>query len=203
MRAVGAGWQHRDVRHSLVLTAPGVLLVPLADVHAPALAALVDEPMWRGMSSPVPRTPDDVLDLIAAADADPGRYAFAVVEESSGAVVGSTSLYDVTLTAARAEIGFTYYARRVWGTTVNPACKLALFSQGFDDWGLARVALRADTANSRSIGAILRLGATAEGVLRSHRVRPDGSRGDTAYFSVLADEWPEVRGGLEQRVGLA
>ena len=191
------------MRHALVLTAPGVVLVPLADAHAPALAALVDEAMWAGMSTPVPRTADDVLDLVATAHADPTRYAFAVVERGSGEVVGSTSLYDVTPAAARAEIGFTYYARRVWGTTVNPACKLALLSQAFDEWDLARVALRADSANSRSIGAILRLGATAEGVLRSHRVRPDGSRGDTAYFSVLADEWPQVRAGLRDRLGLA
>ena len=191
------------MRHALVLTAPGVVLVPLADVHAPVLAALVDEAMWAGMSTPVPRTADDVLDLVATAHADPARYAFAVVDDGSGEVVGSTSLYDVTPAAARAEIGFTYYARRVWGTTVNPACKLALLSQAFDEWDLARVALRADSANSRSIGAILRLGATAEGVLRSHRVRPDGSRGDTAYFSVLADEWPQVRAGLRDRLGLA
>ena len=78
-----------------------------------------------------------------------------------------------------------------------------LLSQAFDEWDLARVALRADSANSRSISAILRLGASAEGVLRSHRVRPDGSRGDTAYFSVLADEWPQVRAGLRDRLGLA
>lgn len=191
------------MRHDLVLTAPGVLLVPLADVHAPALAALVDDALWAGMSSPTPRTADDVRALVAAADADPARYAFAVVEQQTGEVVGSTSLYDVAPAAGRAEIGFTYYARRVWGGTVNPACKLALFTQAFDEWQLARVALRADTANSRSIGAILRLGATAEGVLRSHRVRPDGSRGDTAYFSVLADEWPTVRAGLERRLGTA
>ena len=62
------------------------------------------------------------------------------------------------------------------------------------------MALRADSANTRSIGAILRLGAVPEGVLRSHRVRPDGDRGDTAYFSVLADEWPAVRGGLLTRL---
>jgi RimJ/RimL family protein N-acetyltransferase len=65
---------------------------------------------------------------------------------------------------------------------------------------MQRVALRADARNTRSIGAILRLGATAEGVLRSHRVAPDGSRGDTAYFSVLADEWPRVRDGLLARL---
>jgi RimJ/RimL family protein N-acetyltransferase len=195
-------WQDRGVRHDLVLAAPGVLLVPLGQVHAAGLLAAVDEGMWAGMTTPFPRTLDDALALVGAAHADPTRHAFAVLDED-GAVVGSTSLYEHVPRMARAEIGFTHYARRVWGTVVNPACKLALFTQAFDVWGCERVALRADAANTRSIGAITRLGATPEGVLRSHRVRPDGTRGDTAYFSVLAGEWPAVRAALEARLGLA
>ncbi len=188
------------MRHDLVLSAPGVLLVPLEEVHAARLLATIDDELWRGMTSPVPRTVDDVVALARAAHADPGRTAFAVLDDA-GEVVGSTSLYDHAPAMARVEIGFTHYARAVWGTRVNPACKLALLTQAFDAWGCARVALRADAANTRSIGAITRLGAVPEGVLRSHRVRPDGSRGDTAYFSVLADEWPAVRAGLEARLG--
>lgn len=187
------------MRHDLVLTAPGVTLVPLDEVHAPALLALVDDGLWAGMTSPVPRTAEDVVALVRAAHADPGRTAFAVLDDGSE-VVGSTSLYDHVPAMARVEIGFTYYARRVWGTSVNPACKLALFTQAFDEWGCARVALRADAANTRSVGAIMRLGGVPEGVLRSHRVRPDGTRGDTAYFSVLADEWPAVRAALLARL---
>ena len=188
------------MRHDLVLSAPGVTLVPLAEAHAPALLALIDDALWAGMTTPVPRTVEDVVRMVRTADADPGRTAFAVLDDA-GDVAGSTSLYDHVPAMARAEIGFTYYARRVWGTRVNPACKLALFTQAFDEWGCARVALRADAANTRSIGAITRLGAVPEGVLRSHRVRPDGSRGDTAYFSVLAGEWPAVRSGLLARLG--
>jgi RimJ/RimL family protein N-acetyltransferase len=187
------------MRHDLVLSAPGVLLVPLEQVHAPALLATVDPGTWAGMTSPLPTTVDDALALVQAAHTDPARFAFAVLDDDGG-VIGSTSLYDYLPRVARAEIGYTHYARRVWGTAVNPACKLALFTQAFDVWGCERVALRADAANSRSIGAITRLGAVPEGVLRSHRVRSDGSRGDTVYFSVLADEWPVVRAGLEARL---
>ena len=190
---------NRPVRHDLVLTAPGVLLVPLEDAHARALLPLIDDELWAGMTSPVPRSVDDVVELVRAAHDDPGRIAFAVLSDG-GEVVGSTSLYDYVPAMARAEIGFTYYARRVWGSRVNPGCKLALFTQAFDEWGCARVALRADATNARSIGAMTRLGAVPEGVLRSHRVRPDGTRGDTAYFSVLADEWPAVRAGLLARL---
>lgn len=185
--------------HDLVLRAPGVLLVPLAEAHAAGLLATVDEGMWAGMTSPLPRTVDDAAALVRAAHADPARWAFAVLDDD-GAVLGSTSLYDYVAPLARAEIGHTHYARRVWGTSVNPACKLALLEQAFDAWGCQRVALRADATNARSIAAITRLGAVPEGVLRSHRVRPDGTRGDTAYFSVLAAEWPAVRAGLEARL---
>jgi RimJ/RimL family protein N-acetyltransferase len=188
------------MRHDVVLSAPGVRLEPLDEDHAPALLALIDDALWAGMSSPVPRTVDDVVALVRAAHADPGRTGF-VVLDGAGEVVGSTSLYDHVLAMARVEIGFTYYARRVWGTGVNPACKLALFTQAFDEWGCVRVALRADATNARSIGAITRLGAVPEGVLRSHRVRADGTRGDSAYFSVLAAEWPAVRAGLLTRLG--
>ncbi|WP_454050478.1 GNAT family N-acetyltransferase [Cellulomonas sp. Marseille-Q8402] len=101
----------------------------------------------------------------------------------------------------RVEIGHTYFAPRWWGTDNNPACKLLMLTHAFDTWGCARVALRADARNTRSVGAITRLGAVPEGVLRGHRRAPDGSLGDTAYFSVVAEEWPAVRDGLRARLG--
>jgi N-acetyltransferase len=187
------------VRHDLALSGHDVRLVPLAEEHAAALAAFTDDALWRGMSQPTPRGEAGMLEVVAAAHATPGRYAFAVLEPD-GTVVGSTSFYEWVPAQLRVEIGFTFTDRRVWGTHVNPACKHLLMQHAFEVWGAQRVALRADARNTRSIGAILRLGATAEGVLRSHRVAPDGSRGDTAYFSVLADEWPRVRDGLLVRL---
>jgi RimJ/RimL family protein N-acetyltransferase len=77
-----------------------------------------------------------------------------------------------------------------------------MFTQAFEVWGMHRVALRADARNARSVAAIRRLGASPEGVLRAHRVAADGSRGDTAYFSILAPEWPQVRAGLLARLAL-
>jgi N-acetyltransferase len=130
----------------------------------------------------------------------PDRLRFTVLDAATGQVRGSTSFYDWAPDSSRVEIGRTYYGRAWWGGATNPACKLLLLTHAFDVWGCARVALRADAANTRSTAAIQRLGAVPEGVLRSHRVRPDGSRGDTAYFSILADEWPAVRAGLESRL---
>ncbi|AEG43129.1 GNAT family N-acetyltransferase [Isoptericola variabilis] len=186
--------------HDLVLATHGVRLEPLAPEHAPALLALVDPDLWFGMTSPVPTSVADVEAWVDAARRADGTLAFAVVGEDDGEVRGSTRFYDLVPAQGRVEIGTTFYGRAWWGGVTNPACKLLLFRHAFETWGLRRVALRADARNTRSCAAIRRLGATPEGVLRRHRVAADGSVGDTAYFSVVDDEWPDVRAGLEQRL---
>lgn len=199
------------MQHETTLEGFGVRLVPLDDSHAPALGALVDDGIWAGMSSRVPSGTDAMTRYVRDAVAAPGRLAFAVVGSGSSAasdgapdgadvVRGSTSLYEWVPSQGRIELGSTFYAREWWGGVTNPACKYLLLRHAFEDLGVARVALRADARNSRSIGAIRRLGAVPEGVLRSHRVAPDGSRQDTAYFSILLDEWPTVRDGLLARL---
>lgn len=186
--------------HDLVLAGHGVRLVRPAPEHAPELLELVDDELWAGMVTPPPRTVDDVLRSIQLALAVPDRWPFVVLDHVTGEVRGQTSLYDVVFAQERCEIGHTYYGRRWWGGTTNPACKLLLLTHAFETWGMHRVSLRADARNSRSIGAITRLGAVPEGVLRGHRIASDGSRGDTAYFSILRPEWPAVRERLVERL---
>lgn len=188
------------VQHELALESHGVTLVPLSLAQAPALLGLVDEGMWFGMTSPFPRSVEDMEAWVTAAHATAGRLAFAVLDSESGEVRGTTSFYDLEPAMGRVEIGHTFYGRRWWGGRTNPACKLALLEQAFDVWGLYRVALRGDSRNSRSVAAMRRLGAVPEGVLRGHRVGGDGVRSDTAYFSILAPEWPDVRAGLLARL---
>ena len=189
------------MEHDLTLATHGVRLVPVAYEHAPALLALIDEALWTGMSSPTPTTVHDVETTIRSALHAPDRYAFAVLGDAGGEVRGSTSFYDVVPDQRRLEVGHTYYGRAWWGGRTNPACKLALLTHAFDVWGMERVALRADSRNSRSVAAMARLGAVPEGVLRSHRTAADGTRADSAYFSILAAEWPGVREGLLARLG--
>jgi RimJ/RimL family protein N-acetyltransferase len=117
----------------------------------------------------------------------------------AGEVVGSSSMLNVDLAKEHVEIGCTGYAPEVWGTEVNPAAKLLLLSHAFAH-GFGRVALRADERNARSRAAILKLGATFEGIVRRDMVRADGSWRDTAVHSVTIDDWPQVRAGLEQRL---
>ena len=115
-----------------------------------------------------------------------------------GAVVGTTSYLDFVASDERCEIGFTSYSPAVWGSAVNPEAKLLLLGAAFDA-GIGRVQLKTDIRNLRSQRAIAGIGATREGVLRQYQRRDDGSIRDTVMFSVLADEWPEVRQGLIRR----
>lgn len=189
------------MRHDLVLAGAEVTLVPLADEHAAALAALVDAELWAGMTVPLPADADAMRALVREAQADPTRRAFAVLGSAGGEVRGSTSYYEWVPAQQRIEIGWTYYGRAYWGGRTNPAAKQLLLRHAFTVLGCYRVALRCDARNRRSAAAIRRLGAVEEGRLRAHRIAADGSRSDTLYFSVLAPEWPAVEAGLRERLG--
>jgi RimJ/RimL family protein N-acetyltransferase len=119
--------------------------------------------------------------------------------EHDGLLVGTSTLGDFDLDLEHAHIGWTAYDPRVWGTAVNAEAKLLLLGAAFDN-GFGRVKLQADVLNERSRGAIAKLGAQFEGIVRRDRRRADGSWRDSAIFSVVIDEWPEVRAGLEARL---
>jgi N-acetyltransferase len=123
-----------------------------------------------------------------------------VGERQSGHVVGWTSYLEIAPKDARLEIGNTAYDPGVWGSVVNPECKLLLLGYAFDELHMGRVQLKTDIRNERSQRAIARLGATYEGVLRRYQRRADGTVRDTVMFSVTAEEWPRVRQGLSDRV---
>lgn len=115
-------------------------------------------------------------------------------------VVGTSTLGDFDLANGSAHLGWTAYAPEVWGTRVNAETKRLLLGTAFDH-GFERVKLQADVLNERSRAAILRLGATFEGVLRHTQPRADGTWRDTAVYSILREEWPAVRDGLDARLG--
>jgi RimJ/RimL family protein N-acetyltransferase len=121
------------------------------------------------------------------------------VRTPDGAIVGTTTLGEFDLASEHAHIGWTAYDPRVWGGPVNPEAKLLLLGSAFDS-GFGRVKIQADVLNERSRAAIAKLGATFEGIARRDKLRADGSWRDTAVFSVIIDDWPEVRAGLEARL---
>jgi RimJ/RimL family protein N-acetyltransferase len=188
------------VEHELHLAGPVVTLVPLRPEHAGALAGLGDPEAYAWNTSPPPLTEPTARTSIESLLADATMLAFAVTGTEDGALRGITSFYEHAPAVPRVEIGHTFYGRRFWGGPTNPHTKLLMLSHAFDTWRCERVALRCDADNQRSAGAIRRLGARSEGVLRAHRRRHDGTVADTAYFSVLRAEWPDVRAGLLDRL---
>jgi N-acetyltransferase len=128
------------------------------------------------------------------------EYAFAVFLKTKNRMVGSTSYLEVAPKRRIAEIGSTWYSLDVQGTVVNPECKHLLLRHAFEDWDAIRVQLGTDIRNVRSQRAIAKLGAKFEGRLRNHGIRPDGSIRDTMLYSIISDEWPGVRKGLEARI---
>lgn len=116
-------------------------------------------------------------------------------------IVGSSTLGDLDEKREHAHIGWTGYDPRVWATQVNPETKLLMLGLAFDH-GYGRVKLQADERNDRSRGAITKLGAQFEGIVRRDVQRADGSWRGTAVYSILADEWPTVRAGLEARLAV-
>lgn len=116
-----------------------------------------------------------------------------------GEIVGSSSLADFDDGREHAHIGWTAFDPRVWGTQVNPEAKLLMLCVAFDH-GYGRVKLQADNVNVRSRAAIGKLGAQYEGLTRRDVQRADGTWRDSAVFSILIDEWPVVKAGLEARL---
>ena len=117
----------------------------------------------------------------------------------AGEVVGVSSMADFDEAKESAHIGWTAYDPKVWGTQVNVEAKLLMLGLLFEH-GYGRVKLQADSLNARSRAAIEKIGASFEGITRRDQRRADGSWRDAAIFSVLAEEWPEVRAGLERRL---
>ena len=117
----------------------------------------------------------------------------------NGELVGTTTLCDFDLTREAAHIGWTAYDPRVWGTAVNAEAKLLLLGFAFEH-GFGRVKIQTDVLNTRSRAAIAGIGASFEGVLRRDQPRPDGTWRDTAVYSVITDEWADVRSALEARL---
>jgi RimJ/RimL family protein N-acetyltransferase len=179
-----------------------VTLEPLSEVHREPLraACAADPDVWREFYS---------LSLLGehfdqfwaekrVADRDSGAaHHFAVLRE--GRCVGITAFLKIDRANTSLEIGLTYYAPEARGGPVNPSAKRLLMGEAFDA-GFCRVQFHVDEINARSRAAVLKLGATFEGIQRWERIIWTGRRRSTAVYSVIAPEWPGVREALDQRL---
>jgi RimJ/RimL family protein N-acetyltransferase len=130
------------------------------------------------------------------------RIPFAVRNLASGEVIGTTSFLSFRPEHRGVEIGWTFYRPDARAGATNPECKLLLLQAAFEA-GASRVEFSVDARNARSQAAVLKLGAVREGVLRRHKITWTGYARDTVVFSILAEEWPAVRRGLESRLAAA
>ena len=184
---------------AVTLAARGVELVPLALAHEAGLrAAAADGELWtlRVTSVPEPEQTRAYIEAALAARQDGNRFAFAVCDQASGTVLGSTSFHDILQAVKRLEIGYTWYALRCQRSHVNTTCKLLMLTHAFETLGCHVVGWRTDNFNHASQRAIERLGARKDGVIRGHALRRDGTIRDTVLYSLGAGEWPEVKAQL-------
>jgi N-acetyltransferase len=181
----------------------GVRLEPLAPAHQDGLvAAATDGRLWELWFTSVPE-PDQTAGYIA--EALDGQRAghmlpWAVRELVTGAIAGSTRYHDIAAPIDRVEIGYTWYATRWQRSHINTACKLLLLTHAFEALGCQVVGFRTDNFNFASQRAIAVLGARQDGVIRHHQARRDGTVRDTVMYSILADEWPDVKRHLTTRL---
>ena len=187
----------------VTLEGHGVRLEPLLSTHANDLVtAASDGRLWELWFTSVP-SPEQAATYVA--DALAGQQAghmlpWAVRELTTNAIVGSTRYHDIVPAIDRVEIGYTWYAGTWQRSHVNTACKLLLLTHAFETLGCKVVGLRTDNFNFASQRAIAALGAHLDGVIRHHQARRDGTVRNSMMYSILLDEWPDVKRHLELRM---
>lgn len=183
----------------VTLEGRAVRLEPMSTAHVPALLDFALDPaLWRWAVINV-AAPADIERFVAAALDEQARgvsLPFVTVDRASGRAVGSTRYLNIVPAHDRLEIGWTFIARSHQRTAINTEAKLLMLTHAFESLGCERVELKTDALNTQSRTAILRLGATSEGIFRHHMRTATGRWRDTAWFSILKSEWPAVRDRL-------
>ena len=190
-----------DFSSPVVLENSRVRLRPLEISDFEALKGVAfDEELWRYTLT----RGDDAVSLAAylrqAVEArEQGlRYPFAIIDRATGTLAGSTSYYNVSEADQRLSIGYTWVATAYQRSGLNRACKHLLLSHAFGALNCERVELETDSRNNKSRTAMARMGATEEGILRSHRPTQGGIRRDTVIFSIIRPEWSTLRESVFQ-----
>jgi RimJ/RimL family protein N-acetyltransferase len=189
-------WKNRPT-----LSGEHVRLEPLDAEHAEGLFEAGSDPaIWTWLAVRQPDEVEGMQGIIGKALADGTRLAWAQVDAKSGEVAGTTSFYQIDATNRILSIGHTWIGKRWQRTPLNSEAKLLMLRYAFEELGANRVSLETDIRNEASQRANERLGAQREGVLRAHRIRPDGTLRDTVVYSVIAPEWPAVCEKLRERL---
>ena len=187
----------------VVLEGSVVRLEPLSLDHLPGLISVgLDADIWRWMPVAI-QTPGDMRTYIETAleGRESGReMPFATIEVASGRVIGGTRYLNIEPAHRRLEIGYTWLAPAWQRTAANTEQKLLMIGHAFNDLGALRVEFKTDSLNEKSRAALLGIGATEEGTMRNHMITQGGRRRHSVYFSVVEEEWPQIRMHLEERL---
>src|SRR5450830_1799565 len=185
------------------LTGKTVALIPMSLEHGPQLLQAAADGELRNMTLTVVPGPATMERYIATALE--GQRAgtvmpFVIVQLATGAIVGSTRFRKIDQANRKMEIGHTWLSASVQRSSVNTAAKLLLLTHAFETMNAVRVQFTTDELNQKSRTAILRLGAVQEGIVRHERIMPDGRKRNSVRFSIIDDEWPQVRQALRERL---
>ena len=183
----------------IILEGENVRLEPLRTDHLENLCKVgLEDSIWRWMTVHV-KTKDEMLKYIEAALDEQKRgvsLPFVTIEKSSGEIVGSTRFGNIDRQNRRVEIGWTWINPKWQRTAINTEAKFLMLEQAFENWKCIRVELKTDALNEQSRNAILRIGATEEGILRQHLITDSGRFRDSVYFSIIDAEWEKVKENL-------
>jgi RimJ/RimL family protein N-acetyltransferase len=175
----------------------------LLDHHGPLCEVGLEPELWKLTTVDI-RTPEDLRGYIETAldeQASGVSLPFATIDKQSGRVVGSTRFGNINCQHRRVEIGWTWIAPPWQRTAVNTEAKYLMLSHAFEDLRCIRVELKTDSLNERSQNAMRRIGAREEGTFRNHMIVPSGRFRHSVFFSIIESEWPEVKKGLEVKLG--
>lgn len=189
--------------YEITLKGKLVTLVPLKHEHRDALlTASGDGELWNLWYTSVPssKTIDAYLDQAFKDQHDGRALLFAVIDNATQKIIGTTRYCNADNLNHRVEIGYTWYAKSYQRTGVNTECKYLLLSHAFETLNAIAVEFRTHWHNQASRAAIARLGAKQDGVLRNHQKNAEGIYRDTVVFSILDQEWPAVKKNLEYKM---
>jgi RimJ/RimL family protein N-acetyltransferase len=202
---MGTFQNHREPRMQIELEGRGIILRPLQYSDAQALLeAAADGELWNLTVTVVPSA--TTLDSYLKKAID-GREAgtvmpFVIVLKASGEVIGSTRFWKIDPLNRKLEIGSSWISARWQKSFVNTEAKYLMLRHAFEVLDCVRVQFTTDENNQKSRNAILRLGAQQEGIVRHERIMPDGRKRNSVRFSIIDDEWPQVRLHLERKLGV-
>jgi RimJ/RimL family protein N-acetyltransferase len=196
--------QAMSFTESVSLHGQHVSLVPLdLSHHDDLVEAVKDGELWTLWYTSIP-APDKVraeIERRLGLQRQGSMLPFVVIEKSSGLAVGMTTFMNIDAANRHVEIGSTWYRKRVQRSALNTECKLLLLTHAFERLSCIAVEFRTHVFNRQSRGAIERLGAKLDGVLRQHQIGRNGTLRDTCAYSILDREWPTVKAHLTHRLG--